>query len=73
MKTFDAVVLGSTGFAGRQVCKHIIDNYHGKVRLCLLGVLRSQRGHQTLASGVLDLVLELRKAAVYEPAQRCTK
>jgi short subunit dehydrogenase-like uncharacterized protein len=36
MKTFDAVVLGSTGFAGRLVCKHIVENYHGKVRLCEL-------------------------------------
>jgi short subunit dehydrogenase-like uncharacterized protein len=32
MKQFDVAVLGSTGFTGRLVCKHIVQQYHGKVR-----------------------------------------
>lgn len=31
MKKFDVVVFGSTGFTGRLVCRHIAENYHGKV------------------------------------------
>ena len=32
MKQFDVAVLGSTGFTGRLVCRHIVQRYHGKVR-----------------------------------------